>query len=72
MYKMSPLEKKYIKEHDYTKYERPSMTADIVAFSLRDEVSSDIRKIQRANSRSFWLRELNIPLRECGPCLADL
>lgn len=63
MYKMSPLEKKYIKEHDYTKYERPSMTADIVAFSLRDEVSSDIRKNPESKLSVLLVKRAEYPFK---------
>ncbi|MCR5459669.1 MAG: NUDIX hydrolase [Acetatifactor sp.] len=62
-YVASKEEKEYLKKYDVTKFDRPSVTADIAVFAVRDEMSDEeLAQRDKSNYRKDPLRELQILL----------
>lgn len=65
MYEMSHEEKEYLKQYDITKYERPSVAADMAVFSVMNEQrGEEIR--DRENYRKLPQKKLKILLIKRG------
>ncbi|MCM1186970.1 MAG: NUDIX hydrolase [Lachnoclostridium sp.] len=65
-YKMNEAEKEYLSHYDMSKYERPSVAADIVIFSiLNDGISTNIRKLPKKALKVLLIKRANYPYKDC-------
>lgn len=56
-------EDEYIKKYDITKYDRPSITTDIVAFTVRNEDSRDYRKLPKKKLSVLLIKRDKYPYK---------
>lgn len=65
-YEMSSEEREYLSHYDISAYERPSVAADMVIFSiLNDGVSDNIRKLQKKALKVLLIKRANYPYKNC-------
>lgn len=65
-YEMSDEEREYLSHYDIHEYERPSLAADMVIFSiLNDGVSENIRKLQKKSLKVLLIKRANYPYKNC-------
>lgn len=65
-YKMSREEKDYLDAYDISSFERPSIAADVVVFSvLNDGERDNIRKLQKKRLKILLIKRASYPYREC-------
>lgn len=65
-YEMSREEKEYLSHYDISAFERPSVAADIVIFSiLNDGVHDNIRKLQKKSLKALLIKRANYPYKDC-------
>jgi len=72
MYEMSHEEKEYLKQYDITKYERPSVAADMAVFSVMsgqrgEEIrdSENYRKLPQKKLKILLIKRGTYPYKEC-------
>lgn len=64
-YKMSKEEKAYLETYDITKFDRPSIAADVVVFSiLNDGERDDIRKLQKKQLKVLLIQRAAYPYKD--------
>lgn len=64
-YKMNKAEKEYLSHYDLSAYERPSIAADMVIFSiLNDGISSNIRKLPKKALKVLLIKRANYPYKD--------
>lgn len=65
-YEMSDEEKKFLAEYDLTKYDRPSVAADVVVFSvMKDDEQGDARRVQEKKLKILLIRRGGFPYKGC-------
>ena len=63
--KLSQEEKKYLESYDISKFERPSIAADIVVFSiLNDGVRDSIRRLQKKSLQILLVKRADYPYKD--------
>ena len=63
-YEMSDEEKKFLAGYDLTKYDRPSVAADVVVFSvMKDDECDDVRRIQEKKLKILLIRRGGFPYK---------
>lgn len=64
-YEMNQAEKEYLSHYDINKYKKPSITADMVIFSiLNDGISNNIRKLQKKALKVLLIKRANYPYKD--------
>ncbi len=64
-YEMNKAEKEYLSHYDISAFERPSIAADMVIFSiLNDGISSNIRKLQKKALKVLLIKRANYPYKD--------
>lgn len=65
-YQMSDEEKSFLENYDITSFERPSLAADIVMFSILEEGERDsIRRLQKKKLKVLLIRRASYPYKDC-------
>lgn len=65
-YEMSDEEKKFLAGYDLTKYDRPSVAADVVVFSvMKDDECDDVRRLQEKKLKILLIRRGGFPYKGC-------
>ena len=65
-YEMSDEEKKFLAGYDLTKYDRPSVAADVVVFSvMKDDECEDVRRLQEKKLKILLIRRGGFPYKGC-------
>lgn len=65
-YKMSKEEKEYLAQYDITKFDRPSVAADMTIFSIMEDGDRDnFRKLPKKALKILLIRRANYPYKEC-------
>lgn len=65
-YKMSEEEKNYLDGYDISSFERPSIAADIVVFSILNDGERDsIRKLQKKSLKVLLVKRASFPYKNC-------
>ena len=65
LYKMSTEEQEYLKTYDIAAFERPSIAADIVVFSvLNDGERENIRRLQRKSLKVLLVKRASFPYKD--------
>ena len=68
-YEMSDEEKEFLAGYDLTKYDRPSVAADVVVFSvMKDDECEDVRRLQEKKLKILLIRRGGFPYKEAGLC----
>ena len=63
-YEMSDEEKKFLAGYDLTKYDRPSVAADVVVFSvMKDDECEDVRRLQEKKLKILLIRRGGFPYK---------
>ena len=63
-YEMSDEEKKFLAGYDLTKYDRPSVAADVVVFSvMKDDECEDARRLQEKKLKILLIRRGGFPYK---------
>lgn len=63
-YEMSVEEKKFLAGYDLTKYDRPSVAADVVVFSvMKDDECEDVRRLQEKKLKILLIRRGGFPYK---------
>lgn len=63
-YEMSDEEKKFLAGYDLTKYDRPSVAADVVVFSvMKDDECEDARRLQEKRLKILLIRRGGFPYK---------
>ena len=63
---MSPEEKAFLEEYDITKFDRPSVAADIAIFSiLRDGEQKNFRKLPKKSLKLLLIKRAGYPYKDC-------
>ncbi len=63
-YEMSDEEKKFLAGYDLTKYDRPSVAADVVVFSvMKDDECKDVRRLQEKKLKILLIRRGGFPYK---------
>lgn len=63
-YEMSDEEKKFLAGYDLTKYDRPSVAADVVVFSvMKDDECEDVRRLQEKRLKILLIRRGGFPYK---------
>lgn len=64
-YEMSDEEKEFLAGYDLTKYDRPSVAADVVVFSvMKDDECEDVRRLQEKKLKILLIRRGGFPYKE--------
>ena len=67
-YEMSDEEKKFLAGYDLTKYDRPSVAADVVVFSvMKDYECKDVRRLQEKKLKILLIRRGGFPYKGSWP-----
>ena len=61
-YALSKKEKEFLKTYDITEFDRPSVTTDVAAFAVMNELSTEAPSEKKLNYRKDPERELQILL----------
>ena len=65
-YEMSDEEKEFLAGYDLTKYDRPSVAADVVVFSvMKDDECKDVRRLQEKKLKILLIRRGGFPYKGC-------
>ena len=65
-YEMSDEEKEFLAGYDLTKYDRPSVAADVVVFSvMKDDECDDVRRLQEKKLKILLIRRGGFPYKGC-------
>ena len=65
-YEMSDEEKEFLAGYDLTKYDRPSVAADVVVFSvMKDDECEDVRRLQE---KKLKILLVDSHIKEAGLC----
>lgn len=65
-YEMSDEEKEFLAGYDLTKYDRPSVAADVVVFSvMKDDECEDVRRLQEKKLKILLIRRGGFPYKGC-------
>lgn len=64
MYRMSQEEKEYLKQYDITKYERPSVAADMAVFSVMGNHKENYRKLPEKKLKILLIKRASFPYKE--------
>ena len=76
-YKISEEEKNYLEQYDITKFERPSVAADIASFAIMEDGEVDnFRKLPRKALKLLLIKRASYPYKDCwalpgGFCRSD-
>lgn len=63
-YEMSDEEKEFLAGYDLTKYDRPSVAADVVVFSvMKDDECDDVRRLQEKKLKILLIRRGGFPYK---------
>lgn len=63
-YEMSDEEKEFLAGYDLTKYDRPSVAADVVVFSvMKDDECEDVRRLQEKKLKILLIRRGGFPYK---------
>ena len=63
-YEMRDEEKEFLAGHDLTKYDRPSVAADVVVFSvMKDDECEDVRRLQEKKLKILLIRRGGFPYK---------
>lgn len=63
-YEMSDEEKEFLTGYDLTKYDRPSVAADVVVFSvMKDDECEDVRRLQEKKLKILLIRRGGFPYK---------
>ena len=63
-YEMSVEEKEFLAGYDLTKYDRPSVAADVVVFSvMKDDECEDARRLQEKRLKILLIRRGGFPYK---------
>lgn len=63
-YEMSDEEKEFLAGYDLTKYDRPSVAADVVVFSImKDDECEDVRRLQEKKLKILLIRRGGFPYK---------
>ena len=63
-YEMSEEEKEFLAGYDLTKYDRPSVAADVVVFSvMKDDECEDVRRLQEKKLKILLIRRGGFPYK---------
>ena len=63
-YEMSVEEKEFLAGYDLTKYDRPSVAADVVVFSvMKDDECEDVRRLQEKRLKILLIRRGGFPYK---------
>lgn len=63
-YEMSDEEKEFLAGYDLTKYDRPSVAADVVVFSvMKDDECEDVRRLQEKRLKILLIRRGGFPYK---------
>lgn len=64
IYEMSDEEKEFLAGYDLTKYDRPSVAADVVVFSvMKDDECEDVRRLQEKKLKILLIRRGGFPYK---------
>ena len=67
-YEMSAEEKEFLAGYDLTKYDRPSVAADVVVFSvMKDDECEDVRRLQEKKLKILLIRRGGRNVLICVP-----
>ena len=65
-YNMTQEEKSFLEQYDITRYERPSIAADIAIFSIREEgENTNFRKLAKKALKILLIKRGNYPYKDC-------
>ena len=65
-YKISEEEKNYLEQYDITKFERPSVAADIASFAIMEDGEVDnFRKLPRKALKLLLIKRASYPYKDC-------
>lgn len=65
-YTVSREEKKFLSEYNIERYARPSVTTDIVVFSVRnDGIREDARRLQKRALKILMVKRASYPYKDC-------
>lgn len=58
-------QEKFLQEYDASKYKKPSVTVDMLVFSLGQEEATDIRKVDNRTLRVLLIKRGEHPFKDC-------